>query len=194
MTLLHVSRPSFTHEELMVLADALSQYHDNQPDEDVEADGMNPHIESALAKLTSYQAGLPQPVEMKDVLRSPMLVAGPYLEETLHAAPPFAVFVGQPDPSFDPGSLVWDLFDIGSGTLGDLEEAARKTGLHVLSYEPEIDRDAAEANEGRNDFDAALAYLKAGGVLCKVPDSPKSPYYHLMSVNVIGSPARGNAA
>jgi hypothetical protein len=194
MTFLKVSRPDFTHEELMILADALSQYQYNQGDDVVESDGANPHIESALEKLMAYQAGVPQPVEMKDVLSSPMLLAGPYDVEVFQSAPPFSVFAGQPSPGFSVGSLVWDMFDISGSEHGDLEEASCKTGLHVLSYNPEADRDASEANGGRDDFDAALAFLKAGGVLCKVPDAPGSPYYRLMSVNVLGAPTSGNAA
>lgn len=190
MTLLRVPSPKFTHEELMALAVAMTQYHDNRDEED----GLSEEVESALAKLTSYQAGLPQPVMVEDVLKSPMLVAGPHTAGSFHDAVPFAVFVGQPDPSFDPGTLVWSVFDIEFGTVGDLEEASRKTGLPVTSFEPEVDQEAREANEGRDDLDAALAYLKAGGVLCKVPDAANSRHYHMMSVNVIGSPDSGNVS
>ncbi len=111
--------------------------------------------------------------------QSPCFFAGPYTAESFTTAPAFAVFEGE---AADPGPVPFALFDLdGYGTFGDLDEASAATGLDVQASEPEV---CDDENDGRafDDTHAALAHLRAGGALCKVPDSEGSPHYRLLVV------------
>jgi hypothetical protein len=116
---------------------------------------------------------------------SPSFVPGPYTLESIDAAPPFAVFKGDAE---DPGPLVWEIFDIGDAAR-DIERASEVTGLLICASEPERDDEVCSELKILNtrgltfdDNDACLAYLRAGGALCKVHDYEGSPYYRLLVV------------
>jgi hypothetical protein len=121
---------------------------------------------------------------------SPCFVCGPYTLESIDAAPPFAVFKGDAE---DPGPVVWEIFDIG-GNGDTIEQASDVTGLLICASEPERDDEACSQLETRNtrgqtfdDNDACLAYLRAGGALCKVHDYEGSPHYRLLVVEDVCS-------
>jgi hypothetical protein len=111
---------------------------------------------------------------------SPTFYAGPYTCDVLHAAPLFAVFKG-PAPDVKPGR--WEIFELDGCTHGDTEHASEVTGLSVLDSEPERDDDACDGDPSFDDVDAALAYLRNGGALCKVPDHDGSKYYRFLVVD-----------
>jgi hypothetical protein len=83
--------------------------------------------------------------------------------------------------------VFWGLFDIEPGDYGFVEDPAHDLeALGVDFTEPELDDDyRSEQPAGADDLDAALAYLRRGGSLCKVPDAPGSPYWRLL---VVGEP------
>lgn len=110
---------------------------------------------------------------------SPCFVRGPYTLESLCAAPMFSVFKGDVP---DPGPVVWEVFDI-DGTLGDTGAASEITGLIVTGSEPERDDDDCEGTR-YTDEDAWLAFLRAGGTVCKVPDEEGSPFYRMLVVQL----------
>ena len=132
----------------------------------------------------------------EQVLACPTLWVGPtVMKEDFAAAPDYAVISGLVENvefRGDVGTLVWDLFSIEGCTMGDHERAREITGLPVCVEEPEIDNDSEEENRGLDDHDAAIAFLRKGGTICKVPDSEGSPHFRLLVVDVEGGPERGN--
>jgi hypothetical protein len=105
-------------------------------------------------------------------------------KETFGAAAPWTVFRGE---AADPGPVFWGLFDIEPGDYGFVEDPDHDLeSLGVDFIEPELDSDyRSEQPASADDLDAALAYLRRGGALCKVPDAPGSRYWRLL---VVGEP------
>ncbi len=114
---------------------------------------------------------------------------GPYTKELLESGlPDYAVLVG-PSRVVESPQVVWDLFDVDASP--DMLSLARGyVGLPVSGLEPEADHEVG--GQDGDDLDAALSYLRSGGALCKVPDSPGSKHFRLMVVPFPGSPVRGN--
>lgn len=116
---------------------------------------------------------------------------GPYTKELLESGlPDYAVLVG-PSRVAESPQVVWDLFDVDASP--DMLSLARGyVGLPVSGLEPEADHEVG--GQDGDDLDAALSYLRSGGALCKVPDSPRSRHFRLLVVPFPGSPLRGNCA
>ncbi len=150
----------------------------------------------------------------EQVLASPMLTVCPVVTKGVFGPmPDYAVVSGLVDGQEyreTGATLKWDLFNIEGCTAGDEHEARRVTGLPVCVEEPELDwstmsgededdwtdeqREAGEAESKKyDDLDAAVAFLKAGGTLCKVPDRVGSPHFRMLVVDVVGAPERGNS-
>lgn len=117
---------------------------------------------------------------------SPLFVPGPYLRDVLESASPYAIFKGLVDEALSPelDKVYWETFGVDHET----ETACERTGLEVLAEEPELENDAYADMivEPHDDVDAALAYLRKGGALCKVHDSEGSPYYRFLVVATPG--------
>lgn len=104
-------------------------------------------------------------------------------KERFFEAPMWTIFVGD---SEDPGPVVWELFDVSD--MGSLEEMDRRLEeLGLLAQTPQKVDDAVQPHEDTDDLDAALAFLRLGGALCKVPDDEDphasgSKYWRLLVV------------
>lgn len=120
---------------------------------------------------------------------------GPYTRELLEEGPlpDFSLLVG-PSRAVDPGPVVWDLFEMVGARIGDVDEASAMIGLDVIRQEPERDAEShdLQGDPRFDDIDAALAYVRAGGALCKVPDYRGSKHFRFLVVPFPGSPLRGN--
>jgi hypothetical protein len=67
------------------------------------------------------------------------------------------------------------------GFVEDPEHDLEALGVDFV--EPQLDNEyRREQPSGAADLDAALAYLRRGGALCKVPDAPGSRYFRLLVV------------
>jgi len=196
-----MTTPTFTREELVQLWHAVTQYVENSDGEGLP-EYSDEHARRAMAKLDAMVAGEPQPpsaVDLALVLQNRMATSLCDKHAFVNAQS-FTVFV---DPSraatagFD-GSLAWDLFEVDWAEMAG--KATREVGLPVLDLEPEVDRspdrDVPAPPDGKewDDLDAALAYLAAGGVLCKVPDYLGSSHFRLLVVDVKGRPLTGAPA
>ena len=84
----------------------------------------------------------------------------------------------------DPGPILWDVFHISpaSSYPSDVQEEMDARGVSMDM--PQIE-DVAREPQPRadvDDIDAALAFLRSGGALCKVPDEEGSKYWRLLVV------------
>lgn len=106
---------------------------------------------------------------------------GTITKETFAAAPAWTMFRGA---AADPGPIFWDLFDFNINDTDFEEDPAHDLeALRIKFTQPELDSEyQSEQPAGADDNDAALAYLRRGGTLCKVPDAPGSPYWRLLVV------------
>lgn len=100
----------------------------------------------------------------------------PITRRDLEEAPAWTIFSG---PAEDPGPLEWGVMEISPATPYPEGILAKMEALHVVCDEPQRDD---EAEEKKDDIDAALAYLRSGGTLCKVPDEEGSKYWRLLVV------------
>jgi hypothetical protein len=101
----------------------------------------------------------------------------------LEDAPMWTIFTGAAE---DPGPIRWDVAAIYPEPYP--EEIERKMeGLGILLEEPQREDAAEEQPSSEDDIGAALAFLRSGGALCKVPDSedatsPNSKYWRLLVI------------
>lgn len=107
-----------------------------------------------------------------------------YMEE----CPMYTVFHG----TVDEKELVlqdeeWDLFTGAEPTVDVLEEAAKKNIRLVVSQDGVMfpQRDDQIARAGADDLDAALAFLRAGGQLVKLPDDLEDKYWRAYVVLMV---------
>ena len=112
------------------------------------------------------------------VTENPHFFPGPYTRASLQEAPPFAVLHGAAHAE---RPVKWAIFDIEGCSMGDEEQASEVIGLPVCAQEPECDDELR--TEGDGDHDAALAYLQAGGTLCKVHDCEGIAWFRLLVVD-----------
>lgn len=92
----------------------------------------------------------------------------------LEDAPMWTIFTGDAE---DPGPVVWDVFSISAG-----EVDRKMVEFGVIMEMPQIDNNEPQPRYEADDLDAALAFLRSGGALCKVPDSADSPYWRLLVI------------
>jgi hypothetical protein len=102
-------------------------------------------------------------------------------KKELEDAPYWTIFEGQAE---DPGSVGWALFYIYPVEDHPEDVTTKMSSLDVSLFEPEIDGDKKQPRGDVDDLDAALAYLRDGGKLCKVPDRMDSSYWRLLAVGV----------
>ncbi len=106
-----------------------------------------------------------------------------HTRDSICAAPNFMVLVGEAE---DPQIPAWALFETSGCTCGDTELATKMTGVEVFDLSPSRDDELCvgltKANgEQFDDIDAALAYLRKGGTLCKVPDHEGSKHFRFLA-------------
>lgn len=108
----------------------------------------------------------------------------------LEEAPSWTVFKG---PAEDPGRIKWELFEPEPVEEHPQDVQMRMLRLGVWLEEPEIDAEWRHSKRWHwrwiwppwrrpDDLDAALAYLRRGGTLCKVPDTMDSKYWRLLVI------------
>lgn len=109
-----------------------------------------------------------------------------YLEE----APMWTIFTGDAE---DPGPILWDIFHITPADSYPEEVERKMDELGVTMDMPQKEDDPEESPQPRDDVDdvdAALAFLRSGGALCKVPDaedptSPRAKYWRLFVIEPV---------
>lgn len=96
------------------------------------------------------------------------------------AAPMWTVFAGRM-PRRLKRKVAWFLADAPDATPEDLDEQLAARGFKFEGFPV---RDDERAQRGATDHDAQIEHLRAGGLLCKVPDPnyPDGRYYFLMAV------------
>ena len=105
----------------------------------------------------------------------------------LEDAPMWTIFQGDAE---DPGPVLWDIFHISPADSYSEAIERRMEELGVVMEGPQSEGDPENGIQPRNnvdDLDAALAFLRSGGALCKVPDdedpsSPRSKYWRLLVI------------
>lgn len=99
----------------------------------------------------------------------------------------WTIFTGAAE---DPGSVLWGIFSISPADPYSEEIERRMDELGVVMEGPQSEGDPENGVQPRDDVDdtdAALAFLRSGGALCKVPDdedpaSPRAKYWRLLVI------------
>lgn len=97
----------------------------------------------------------------------------------------WTIFTGTAE---DPGPVLWDVFSITPARPYPEEIERRMEELGILLEEPQREDDyKGQPRDDVDDIDAALAFLRSDGALCKVPDaedpaSPRAKYWRLLVI------------
>jgi hypothetical protein len=181
---------SDNYSQAMVARMEKLDVHPSEPELDSEFESEQPQgaddISAGLAYLSS--GGTLCKVPDTEASKSwRLLVVGtevrpvtPITRERIAAAPMWTIFQGR---AMDPGPVMWIVSEVNFPPSDAVVEKMKT--VDAYSSSPELDGDEEQPRRDVDDIDAALAYLNTGGVLCKVPRTPRSKAWRLLVVGEV---------